>query len=144
MEDFTSPARFFQNASLNVPWHDDLVMQLIAIDDIGAFAALAFANPGGYLGKAIEITGDRLTAPQIADALSTAAGRPIPHTQIPLQALWEHAPEAAKVFTWASERYYDTDLAPLRQAHPGLIDFSTWLNRSGKARLLAHLQSTLA
>jgi uncharacterized protein YbjT (DUF2867 family) len=144
MEDFTSPARFFQNGSLNVPWHDDLVMQLIAIDDIGAFAALAFANPGGYLGKAMEITGDRLTAPQIADALSTSAGRPIPHTQVPLQALWEHAPEAAKVFTWASERYYDTDLAPLRQAHPGLMDFSTWLNRSGTAGLLADLQSTLA
>ncbi len=144
MEDFTSPARFFQNGSLNVPWHDDLVMQLIAIDDIGAFAALAFANPEGYLGKAMEITGDRLTAPQIADALSTSADRPIPHTQVPLQALWEHAPEAAKVFTWASERYYDTDLAPLRQTHPGLMDFSTWLNRSGKARLLAHLQSTLA
>ena len=144
MEDFTSPARFFQSGSLNVPWHDDLVMQLIAIDDIGAFAALAFANPEGYLGKAMEITGDRLTAPQIADALSTSAGRPVPHTQVPLQALWEHAPQAAKVFTWASERYYDTDLAPLRQAHPGLMDFSTWLNRSGKARLLAHLQSTLA
>jgi len=144
MEDFTSPARFFQNGSLNVPWHDDLVMQLIAIDDIGAFAALAFANPEGYLGKAMEITGDRLTAPQIADALSTSADRPIPHTQVPLQALWEHAPEAAKVFTWASERYYDTDVAPLRQAHPGLMDFSTWLNRSGKARLLAHLLSTPA
>src|SRR6266581_4015313 len=117
MEDFTSPARFFQNGSLNVPWHDDLVMQL---------------------------TGDKLTAPQIADALSTSAGRPVPHTQVPLQTLWEHAPQAAKVFTWASERYYDTDLGPLRQAHPGLMDFSTWLNRSGKARLLAHLQSTLA
>ena len=144
MEDFTSPARFFQSGSLNVPWHDDLVMQLIAIDDIGAFAALALANPEGYLGKAMEITGDRLTAPQIADALSTSAGRPVPHTQVPLQTLWEYAPEAAQVFTWASERYYDTDLAPLRQAHPGLMDFSTWLNRSGKARLLAHLQSTLA
>ena len=119
-------------------------MQLIAIDDIGAFAALALANPEGYLGKAMEITGGRLTAPQIADALSTSAGRPVPHTQVPLQALWDHAPEAAKVFTWASERYYDTDLAPLRQAHPGLMDFSTWLNRSGKARLLAHLQSALA
>ncbi|HXZ77008.1 MAG TPA: NmrA/HSCARG family protein [Streptosporangiaceae bacterium] len=142
MEDVTSPARFFQNGSLNVPWHDDLVMQLIAIDDIGAFAALAFANPGRYLDKAIEITGDRLTAPQIADALSTAAGRPIPHTQIPLEALWEHAPEAAKVFTWANERYYDTDLAPLREAYPRLMDFSTWLNRTGKARLLAQLEST--
>src|SRR5438876_298488 len=83
-----------------------------SIDDIGAFAALAFANQDGYLGKAMEITGDRLTAPQIAAALSTAAGRPVPHAQVPLDVLWEHAPEAAKVFTWANERYYDTDLAP--------------------------------
>jgi len=144
MEDFTSPARFFQNGSLNVPWHDDLVMQLIAIDDIGTFAALAFANPDHYLGQAIEITGDRLTAPQLADALSASAGRPIPHTQIPLETLWEHAPEAAKVFTWANERYFDTDLGPLRQAHPGLMDFTTWLNRTGNARLLAQLESTPA
>lgn len=141
MEDFISPARFFQNGSLNVPWHDDLVMQLIAIDDIGAFAALAFANPGDYLGTAMEITGDRLTAPQIAGALSTAASRPVPHSQIPLEVLWEHAPEAAKVFTWANERYFDTDLAPLREAYPDLMDFSTWLNRTGKARLLTQLES---
>ncbi|MGW6497478.1 NmrA/HSCARG family protein [Nonomuraea angiospora] len=144
MEDFTNPTRFFQNGSLNVPWHDELVMQLIAIDDTGAFAALAFANPNEYLGKAIEITGDRLTAPQIAAALSTAAGRPIPHTQVPLDALWEHAPEVAKVFTWADERYFDTDVAPLRQAHPGLMDFTTWLDRTGKARLLTQLDSTPA
>ncbi|MEV0147089.1 MULTISPECIES: NmrA/HSCARG family protein [unclassified Nonomuraea] len=144
MEDFTSPARFFQNGSLNVPWHDDLVMQLIAIADTGAFAALAFAEPAVYLGKALEITGDRLTAPQIADALSTAAGRRVPHTQVPLEVLWEHAPEVAKVFTWANETYYDTDLAPLRKAHADLTDFTTWLNRSGKARLLAQLDSLQA
>ena len=144
MEDFISPARFFQNGSLSVPWHDDLIVQLIAIDDIGAFAALAFADPGHYLGKAVEITGDRLTAPQIADALSAAADRPIPHTQIPLEALREHAPEAAKVFTWANERYFDTELAPLRHAHPGLMDFAVWLNRTGQARLRAQLESTPA
>ncbi|WP_433513985.1 NmrA/HSCARG family protein [Nonomuraea sp. CA-143628] len=141
MEDFTSPARFFQNGSLNVPWHDDLVMQLIAIDDTGAFAALAFADPDTYLGQAMEITGDRLTAPQIAAALGTAAGRQIPHSQIPLDVLWEHDPEVAKVFTWANETYYDTDLEPLRKANTTLTDFSTWLNRSGKARLLAQLDS---
>jgi uncharacterized protein YbjT (DUF2867 family) len=139
MEDLTSPTRFFQNGSLNVPWHDDLVMQLIAIDDIGVFATLAFAEPDTHLGRAIEITGDRLTAPQIAGALSTAAGRQVPHTQIPLQALWEHNPAAAKVFTWANETYYDTDLTPLRNAHASLMDFSIWLDRSGQARLLAQL-----
>jgi uncharacterized protein YbjT (DUF2867 family) len=139
MEDFVSPARFFQNGSLNVPWHDDLVMQLIAIDDTGAFAALAFADPENYLGAALEITGDRLTAPEIAGALSTAAGRPVPHTQVPLEVLWEQVPEAAKVFTWANERYFDTDLGPLRKAYPGLMDFGSWLNRTGKARLLTQL-----
>ncbi|GAA3242873.1 NmrA family NAD(P)-binding protein [Nonomuraea helvata] len=141
MEDFTSPARFFQNGSLNVPWRDDVVMQLVAIDDIGAVAALAFADPAAYLGKAVDVTGDRLTAPQIADALSAAAGRPVPHTRIPLEVLWEHDPEVAKVFTWADETYYDSDLGPLREAHAGLMDFGTWLDRSGKARLLTQLDS---
>jgi len=131
MEDFTSPARFFQNGSLTVPWRDDLVMQLIAIEDIAAFAALAFANPDDYLGQAREITGDKLTAPQIAGALSTAAGRPVPHTRIPLDVLWEQSPAAAKVFTWANESYYDTDLRPLREAHADLMTFRTWLKRSG-------------
>jgi len=139
MEDFTSPARFFQNGSLNVPWHDGVVMQLIAIDDTGAFAALTFAEPHAYLGKAMEITGDRLTAPQIAGALSAAAGRHVPHTQIPLAALWEHNPEVAKVFTWANETYYDTARTPLEKAHATLMDFRTWLDRSGKARLVAQL-----
>jgi uncharacterized protein YbjT (DUF2867 family) len=141
MEDFTDPTRFFQNGSLNVPWHDDLIMQLIAIDDIGAFAALAFAEPAAYLGRALEITGDRLSAPRIADALGTAAARPIPHTRVPLDLLWEHSPEAAKVFTWANETFFDTDLAPLREAHPGLMDFGTWLDRTGRALLLAQLDS---
>jgi uncharacterized protein YbjT (DUF2867 family) len=121
------------------PWHDDLVMQLIAIDDIAAFAALAFAEPDAYLGATMEITGDRLTTPRIASALSTAAGREIPHTQIPLQVLWQHDLAVAKVFTWANETYYDTDLAPLRHAHAALMDFSAWLSRTGKARLLAQL-----
>ncbi|MEJ3748642.1 NmrA/HSCARG family protein [Actinomycetes bacterium KLBMP 9797] len=140
MEDFTSPARFFQNGALAVPWRDELVMQLIAIDDIGAFAALAFAQPDQYLDRAIEITGDRLTAPQIADALSTAAGRLVPHQRIPLSVLWEHSPAAAQVFTWANESYFDTDLGPLRAAYPGLMTFTEWLKHSGAARLIAQLE----
>ena len=73
---------------------------------------------------------------------SAAAGRPIPHTQIPLETLREHAPEAAKVFTWANECYFDNELTPRRHAHPGLMDFTVWLNRAGKARLLAQLESS--
>jgi uncharacterized protein YbjT (DUF2867 family) len=144
MEDFTSPARFFQDGSLNVPWHDDLVMNLIAIDDIGALAALAFAEPQAYLGTAMELAGDRLTAPRIADALSRAAGRPIGHARVPLDLLWEHSPEAAKVFTWANESYFDADPGSLRSLYPGLMDFGAWLKRSGKARLRRQLEAMSA
>ena len=119
-------------------------MNLIAIDDVGAFAALAFAEPHAYLDQAMEIAGDRLSAPQIADALSMAAGRTIRHARVPLDILWERSPEAAKVFTWANETYFDTDPASLRKVHPGLMDFGTWLNRSGKARLLIQLESMSA
>ena len=45
MEDFIRRARFFQHRSLNAPWHDDPVMQLIAIGDRGPFTTLAFAQP---------------------------------------------------------------------------------------------------
>ncbi|WP_433345057.1 NmrA/HSCARG family protein [Microtetraspora malaysiensis] len=144
MEDFTSPERFLQNGSLTVPWRDDLAMHLVAIDDVGAFAALAFADPDTYVGQAMEIAGARLTTPQIADALGTAAGRPIPHTRVPLDIVWEHNPEVAKVYTWADEAYFDSDPAPARTAHSGLMDFDAWLDRSGKARLLEQLDSSPA
>ncbi|WP_433413658.1 NmrA/HSCARG family protein [Microtetraspora malaysiensis] len=144
MEDFTSPARFFQNGSLTVPWRDDLAMHLIAIDDVGAFAALAFADPDTHVGQAMEIAGDRLTTPQIADALGTATGRPIPHSRVPLDIVWKHNPEVAKVYTWADEAYFDSDPASARMAHSGLMDFGTWLDRSGKARFLAQVTASRA
>lgn len=87
----------------------------------------------------MEITGDRLTAPQIAAALGRVAGLPIPHTRVPLDELWKHVPEAAKVFTWVDERYFDTDVTPLRRACPDLMDFATWLERSGGASLREQL-----
>jgi hypothetical protein len=144
MEDFTSPGRFFQNGSLNVPCHDGLIVRFIAIDDIGAFAALAFADPGRFLGQAIEITGDRLTAPRSPTRSAPPPAAPSRTPRSRSRPCGERAPEAAKVSTWANERYFDTDLTPLRRAHPGLMDFTVWLNRTGQARLLVQLESTPA
>lgn len=45
------------------------------------------------------------------------------------------------MFTWANATYYDTDLAPLKKAFPGLMDFGTWLDRSGRTRLMTQLQT---
>jgi uncharacterized protein YbjT (DUF2867 family) len=46
----------------------EAVTQIIAVDDIGAFAALAFREPDEYIGQAFEIAGDSVTQSQIAVA----------------------------------------------------------------------------
>ena len=48
---------------------------MIAADDIGAFAALVFARPQEFIGKAIEIAGDSLTMPQVAETMTRMTGQ---------------------------------------------------------------------
>jgi uncharacterized protein YbjT (DUF2867 family) len=54
----------------------DKSLQMIAADDIGAFAALVFGNPEEYIGRAIELAGDELTEPQMAATMAEVLGRP--------------------------------------------------------------------
>src|SRR6266545_2243258 len=74
----------------------DVTMGLIAADDIGAFAALAFEHPEEYLGKTIEIAGDALTPPQIAAAISRVTGHSIQYVQIPIETLRQQNAEIAR------------------------------------------------
>ena len=46
---------------LALPMKPDKALQMIAVEDIGAFAALAFENPVDYSGKAMELAGDQIT-----------------------------------------------------------------------------------
>src|SRR6266849_6165073 len=62
----------------------DKPYQLICTDDIGAFAALAFAKPERFIGKAIEIAGDELTNPDIAATFGRVMGRPVKFRKLPL------------------------------------------------------------
>jgi uncharacterized protein YbjT (DUF2867 family) len=113
----------------------NVMMGLIAADDIGAFAALAFEHPDEYLGKTIEIAGDALTPPQIAAAISRATGRAIRYVQIPIETLRQQNAEIARSIDFLNETGYTTDIAVLRKLHPGLMDFDTWLKKQGKAKL---------
>jgi uncharacterized protein YbjT (DUF2867 family) len=52
----------------------ELPMQLIAVRDIGAFAAIAFERPDQFLGRTVEIAGDVLKPPEIAETFGRACG----------------------------------------------------------------------
>jgi uncharacterized protein YbjT (DUF2867 family) len=114
----------------------DVSIGLIASDDIGAFAALAFERPDEYLGKTIEIAGDAPTPRQIAASISRAIGRSIPYVQVPMETLRQQNKQMARAFEYLNEVGYTTDIAALRKQHPGLMDFDTWLQKEGKAKFV--------
>jgi uncharacterized protein YbjT (DUF2867 family) len=106
----------------------DLPAQLIAVDDIGAFAGLAFANPGNYLGRRIELAGDELTFTQIAAAIAKAAHRPVQYRQISLAELIEDVNQTRLVSQ--DDPVWRADIATLRDRHPQLQTFDSWLQRN--------------
>ncbi|WP_306207203.1 NmrA/HSCARG family protein [Actinoplanes sp. RD1] len=55
----------------------DTALSWIAVDDIGAVAAAAFAEPGRLDGRELELAGDLLTMTQLAATLTDVLGRPV-------------------------------------------------------------------
>ncbi|MER7010726.1 NmrA/HSCARG family protein [Saccharopolyspora sp. NPDC000359] len=106
----------------------DVSQPLIATEDIGAFAALAFENPDEYIGEVLEIAGDSLTPPQIAAALARATGREFRHVEMPLEPLREQNPVLYRAYKVLNELDSDVvDVPALREIHPGLLTFESWL-----------------
>jgi uncharacterized protein YbjT (DUF2867 family) len=105
-------------------------MQMIAADDIGALAALAFDRPGEYLGRSLEIAGDELTEAQIAETLTRVIGRPV---QVAPPQQWgnRNTEEGQKMVRWFNEVGYQADIHALRQAYPALRTFEQFLRDNG-------------
>jgi uncharacterized protein YbjT (DUF2867 family) len=105
--------------------------QLVAVEDIAVFAALAFANPGQYLGKTIELAGDALTESKIADTFAKVIGRPVTLT-LPVGGGSRRSEEEMKaMFNFFNGKAYDADIPALRKIHPGLLTLEQYLRRNG-------------
>ncbi|MET9557177.1 NmrA/HSCARG family protein [Streptomyces sp. NPDC006645] len=143
MENNFHPLVGLRNGKLMTALRPEVGQQLIAAEDIGAFIALAFAKPEIFRGKSLDIAGDDLTSPQIAEAISRSTGRSVEYVQIPIESLRERSEEAAKGYEWLNERKMTlADIPALRELHPGLLDFETWLEqRGGKEKITAYLDS---
>jgi len=137
MDYIIGPTFGVPGGTFTTAFNPDVAVQLIAVDDIGAFATLAFDHPDSYVGKTIEIAGDALTPPQIAAEISRTTGRFIPYVQIPIETLRQHNADAALAYDFVNKGGYQADIPVLRKLHPGLMDFATWLEKEGKAKFEA-------
>jgi uncharacterized protein YbjT (DUF2867 family) len=104
---------------------------LIAVDDIGAFVAIAFLNPLEYIGKALEIGGDALTEAEIAETFSRVLGRPVRLVTPPANPDQVENHELRVMWDWFDKEGYNSDISALRVIHPQLQTLETWIRRTG-------------
>ena len=117
---------------VNLAVRPELPMQMISVRDIGAFAAIAFDRPDQYLGRTVEIAGDVLTPPQIAETFGRACGLPARFRQTPIEQVRSFDGQLAQMFTFFNEHPSElADLQALRAEHPGLMRLETWLRETG-------------
>jgi uncharacterized protein YbjT (DUF2867 family) len=106
-------------------------MQSIAAEDIGAFAALAFADPEKYLGRTIELSGDELTELQTAQVFSKVIGRPVTLAAAGAGPSPRTDDEMKAMFDFFNGEGYSADIPDLRKLHPGLLSLEQYLRKNG-------------
>jgi uncharacterized protein YbjT (DUF2867 family) len=113
--------------TLSMPVHPDTRLQAIAVDDIGAFAAMAFDKPDEWVGKAIELAGDELSMTEYAQHLGRSVGRPVTFVEFPLEEMRKLNEDWAIMCEWFVAHGYEADMPALRRLYPPLKDFDAWL-----------------
>ncbi|HAK60266.1 MAG TPA: hypothetical protein DCO77_07760 [Nitrospiraceae bacterium] len=106
-------------------------IQMLAVEDLGAFVAMAFERPEEYIGKAIELAGDELTMPQVADVFTKATGRAVTYIEQSIDDLRKYSEEMAIMFEWFNKKGYEADIPALRKLYPPLMTLEVWLHKTG-------------
>lgn len=108
---------------------NDTRFHMISVDDIAWFAADIFSHPELYLGKAVDVAGDVLTAAEIKTIYQDVTGRRLMPASKWITRLIMRIinPESARQFRWNNRQGWDFDIVPLRQRHPRLTTFKRFL-----------------
>jgi uncharacterized protein YbjT (DUF2867 family) len=116
------------------PIRGDKPYQTIATDDIGAYAALAFARPKEFIGMELEIAGSELTNPQAAEVFSRVLGKRVKFQKLPMPMVrLVLGKEFYQMFRWFNAAGFQADIPGLRRRYPEvhLHTLEEWLRAEG-------------
>jgi uncharacterized protein YbjT (DUF2867 family) len=118
------------SGAIMLPLKPETRLQMIAVDDIGAFVALAFEHPGRWHNRAFELAGDDLSMAEIADAFSRVSGRDVRYQQVPWDQFEQQmGHEMTVMYRWFEAQGYHVDIAGVREQYPELTGFNRWLEQ---------------
>jgi uncharacterized protein YbjT (DUF2867 family) len=113
------------------------VAPYITTEDIGIFAGVIFQNPAQFIGKTLNIAGDKLDVDGILEALESSLGKQIELVQLPKEFLAAQNPMFAQLIdVQANAPYPEIDLQEMRALNPRLRTLKMWLEEFVKAKLL--------
>lgn len=127
---FSKPAESDGKLILTMAMKPDTKLQMISVDDIGAISVVVFNDPKEYIGKEIEIAGDELTIPQVAETYSKVTGKETVFNELPMDVLRSNSEEYANMFQWFIDKGFEADIKSIRKIYPGLTSFKEWLKKN--------------
>lgn len=121
------------------PLPRERVLQMVAVDDVAAFARMVLDGPVGFLNRRVEIAGEALPMEQVARILSTAVGRALPYDRVPLEAVRARDGRLGRLCAWLDEEGARVDVDRLRARYRelGWTSLAAWARRQDWAALLA-------
>jgi uncharacterized protein YbjT (DUF2867 family) len=120
--------RYGRDLTLATPFVATARLPLVALDDVGALAALAALSPGEFGDRTVEVAGDTETPLEIAARLTAMLGRPVRYEEVQVEGVF--------VYQEASTQVHDVEW--LRGLYPRLHTFSSWLQKGGGLELCRH------
>jgi uncharacterized protein YbjT (DUF2867 family) len=117
-----------RNGQLQQPLSPTAKLQMVAVDDIGAFAALAFEHPGKWKNRTFSLAGDELSMQQIADAFSRVTAREVKYVQISWDQFEKNmGRELTVMYHWFEEKGFHFNMEEVRREYPLTHTFNRWL-----------------
>ena len=112
MENFQGP--FFKGAldqgQLAVALRADTPLQMIAVEDIGAYGRLVFEQAAAFNGRELDIAGDELTMPEAARVLGEAMKKKIEFVPVPIEEVRKGSTDYALMLEWFDRVGYDVHI----------------------------------
>jgi uncharacterized protein YbjT (DUF2867 family) len=129
MENLLQMKPAIEQGTFSLPLSPQTRLQMIAVDDIGAIATMAFEKPGHWENRVLELAGDELSMEQIAEGLSRISNVSVRYAQAGWDAFEQKAgKEMTDMFRWFEKVGYHADISAVRRERPQLQSFDRWLD----------------
>jgi nucleoside-diphosphate-sugar epimerase len=110
----------------------------VAVDDIGAFAVLAFEHPGEWKNRTFSLAGDELSMQPIADAFSRATAGDVKYVQVSWDQFEKNmGRELTVMYHWFEEKGFHFNIEEVRREYPLTHTFDRWFKTNWNTTAVA-------